>query len=121
MSKIHVKTGDTVILLTGKDEYQYNENLHYCRKNCNKCYRSIDIRIQQSCQYYGNNEGYTLSPTTFKKTPDKITNHTAFSYIIHAFPTLIRKEVLSCNADNTILGQCFPIKISNFIYIFIFL
>ena len=25
MSKIHVKTGDTVILLTGKDEYQYND------------------------------------------------------------------------------------------------
>lgn len=27
MSKIHVKTGDTVILLTGKDEYQYNLSL----------------------------------------------------------------------------------------------
>ena len=25
MSKVHVKTGDTVILLTGKDEYQYND------------------------------------------------------------------------------------------------
>ena len=25
MSKIHVKTGDTVILLTGKDQYQYND------------------------------------------------------------------------------------------------
>ena len=25
MSKVHVKTGDTVILLTGKDEYLYND------------------------------------------------------------------------------------------------
>ena len=25
MAKVHVKTGDTVILLTGKDEYQYND------------------------------------------------------------------------------------------------
>ena len=25
MSKVHVKTGDNVILLTGKDEYQYND------------------------------------------------------------------------------------------------
>ncbi|MCD8220234.1 MAG: 50S ribosomal protein L24 [Ruminococcus sp.] len=25
MRKVHVKTGDTVILLTGKDEYQYND------------------------------------------------------------------------------------------------
>ena len=25
MSKVHVKTGDTVVLLTGKDEYLYND------------------------------------------------------------------------------------------------
>ena len=25
MSKVHVKTGDTVVLLTGKDEYKYKD------------------------------------------------------------------------------------------------